>query len=126
MHTFNLSLLAGQLAVCQLDPNASIPNWATGDLLSITRTTTELSIVCEQENVPPEAKAERGWRCLRIEGPLDFTLVGVVASVANALADSDVALFVVSTFDTDYVLVKEEELSKAVESLRAAGHSVQT
>ncbi len=126
MHTFNLSLLAGQLAVCQLDPNASIPNWATGDLLSITRTTTELSIVCEQENVPPEAKAERGWRCLRIEGPLDFTLVGVVASVANALADSDVALFVVSTFDTDYVLVKEEELSNAVESLRAAGHSVQT
>jgi hypothetical protein len=90
----------------------------------VTRSDTELSVVCREEDVPAGASAERGWRALEVAGPLDFSLTGIVASLVSPLADAAVPIFVLSTFDTDYLLVREPDLPRAVEALRAAGHTV--
>ncbi|HZW03140.1 MAG TPA: ACT domain-containing protein [Anaerolineaceae bacterium] len=117
-----LTLLPEQLGVCRLPPDAEIPDWAwNGPVQSVTRTAEELSVVCAAAGVPDGVRAECGWRALKVEGPLDFSLVGVLASLAGTLAAVEVSIFVLSTFDTDYLLVKAESLETAVEALRAAG-----
>ncbi len=93
-------------------------------MLSITRTSDELSIVCSQENVPENVTSESGWRCLRVVGPLEFSMVGVIASLTGLLATANISVFVISTFDTDLVLVKQADLKAATKSLTAAGHVV--
>ena len=75
-----------------------------------------------EEAVPPEVRCERGWRCLRVEGPLDFSEIGVLASLSSVLATTGVSLFAISTFDTDYLLVGEADLERSVTALREAGH----
>src|SRR5438105_6081950 len=92
---------------------------------SSTRTVEELSVVCQQEMVPSGTQAEVGWRCLRVAGAMPFTLVGVLASLTGPVAAAGVGVFAVSTFDTDYLLVKEAEFPAAVAALRGAGHSVE-
>ena len=120
-----LFLLDELYAVVRLHPDAELPPWATiGHFWSVTRSDTELSIVCQEDDVPRDASAERGWCALEVAGPLDFSLTGVVASLLSPLADAAVPIFVLSTFDTDYVLVREPELPRAVEALRTAGHTV--
>ncbi len=120
-----LSLLLGHMSVCRLNPAAKIPDWAMASgFLSITRTDEELSIVCPEEAVPEDVRSEGGWRVLRLEGPFKFSEVGVLASVDGPLAEADVSVFAVSTYDTDYVLVKAEQLEDAVSALRARGHEV--
>lgn len=117
--------VAGQFAVCKLPPASAIPEWATaGDLFSITRTGDELSVVCRQELVPTGTHAEAGWRCLRVAGAMPFTLVGVLAALTVPVANAGVGVFAVSTFDTDYLLVKAERFEEAVAALRGAGHTV--
>ena len=120
--------LEGTFAVCRLAADAPLPAWAAvgpaGPFVSITRTADELSIVCRQGAVPEGIRCERGWRCLRIAGTLDFALAGVLASLLDPLAEARVAVFVVATFDTDYLLVKEDRLDLAVEVLRREGHVV--
>ena len=102
-----------------------IPDWAIeGGFFSVTRTGDELSVVCPEVVVPGDARSEGGWRALKLEGPFEFSEVGVLASVAAPLAEAGVGIFAVSTFDTDYVLVKEEQLSPAVAALRGRGHEV--
>jgi len=102
-----------------------VPSWAAGgQFVSITRTDSELSVVCGQEAVPKGVRCERGWRCLRVAGTLDFSLVGVLASLLNPLAEAGISVFVVSTFDTDYLLVKEDNLEAATEVLARRGHAV--
>ena len=120
----DLEPLPGRYAVCRLDPAARTPAWADGPFVSVTRTADELSVVCSEEAVPPEVRAERGWRCLRVAGKLDFALVGVLAGLAGPLAAAGVSVFVVSTFDTDYMLVQDRDLGRAVNVLRNAGHVV--
>jgi len=93
-------------------------------LFSITRSTDELSIVCRDEDVQAAAKVERGWRCLRVAGKLDFAIVGVLASVIDPLAEAGVPVFVVCSFDTDYLLIMERDFQRALGALRAAGHRV--
>lgn len=118
--------VAGSFAVCKLPTNAPLPPWATaGDLFSVTRTPDELSVVCRQEAVPAGVVCEKGWRCLRVAGPMPFTLVGVLASLTTPVARAGVGVFAFSTFDTDYLLAKEAEFRKAVAALRAAGHLVE-
>jgi hypothetical protein len=118
-----LLLLKGRFAVCRLERDAAVPPWASaGVFSSITRTPEELSIVCAEEVVPEGLKCERGWRCLRVAGTLDFSVVGVLAALVVPAAEAGVSIFAVSTFDTDYLLVKEKDLSAALEALRAAGH----
>jgi uncharacterized protein len=112
-------------AVVRLEPDADIPSWArTGHFWSVTRSDSELSVVCPQEQVPPDASAERGWCAFEVAGPLDFSLTGIVASLVTPLADEDIPLFVISTFETDYLLVREHDLHRSVAALTSAGHSV--
>jgi hypothetical protein len=123
--SYTLEVLAGRFAVARLDPHAVVPDWAVrGALSSITRTPDELSCVCEDAAVPGDIRAERGFRALRIQTTLDFGLVGIVASLTEPLARARVPVFVVSTHDTDYFLVKEEKLAQAARVLRAEGHTL--
>jgi hypothetical protein len=126
--TLALTLLemAGRFAVCKLPPTSAIPAWVTAsDVFSVTRTGDELSVVCRQELVPARTHAEVGWRCLRVAGAMPFTLVGVLASLTGPVASAGVGVFAVSTFDTDYLFVKEAEFPAAIAALRRAGHSVE-
>ncbi|MBL8795351.1 MAG: ACT domain-containing protein [Planctomycetia bacterium] len=93
-----------------------------GAVFSITRTPDELSIVCEESLVPEGVTCERSWRCLRVAGTMSFSMVGVLASLVQPLATAGVSAFAVSTFDTDYILVKETDLEKARQALREAQH----
>ncbi|HET7146648.1 MAG TPA: ACT domain-containing protein [Gaiellaceae bacterium] len=113
-------------AIVRLGPDAELPGWARGGhFWSVTRTESELSIVCAQDDVPDDESAERGWCALEVSGPpLDFSLTGVVASLVTPLADAAIPIFVLSTFETDYLLVRERDLEPAVEALTAAGHAV--
>jgi hypothetical protein len=112
-------------AVVRLEPDAPLPEWAMrGSFSSITRTDSELSIVCREDDVPDAASAERGWCAFEVAGPLDFSLTGVVASLVSPLAEEEIPLFVLSTFETDYLLVREHDLHRSVEALTNAGHSV--
>jgi len=125
MPTFTLEVLPGTFAICHLSATDPVPDWATGEFVSITRTPDELSVVCPQDDVPQGVRAERGWRCLRVAGQLDFSMVGVIASLTGVLAAANISVFVVSTFDTDYLFVKEGDLEAAVESLIEVGNIVQ-
>ena len=117
--------MTGMLAVCKLPNDASIPDWAVrGVFFSITRTDEELSVVCDQDVVPEGVRCDMGWRCLRVGGTLDFSVVGVLASLAGPLAGAAVSVFVLSTFDTDYLLVKEQDFERAVLELVRQGHSI--
>jgi hypothetical protein len=121
----SLSALDEPLADCRLDPRAWIPEWATScAFFSVTRTPDELSIVCHERAVPPGVACEPGWRALKLEGPFDFTLVGVLVAAAAPLADAGVSILAIATYDTDYVLVKEAELDRAASALRERGHRV--
>jgi hypothetical protein len=112
-------------AVVRLEPDAALPEWARGGAFwSITRSDSELSIVCRADDVPADASAERGWCAFEVAGPLDFSLTGVVASLVTPLAEEEIPLFVLSTFETDYLLVREHDLHRSVEALTSAGHSV--
>jgi uncharacterized protein len=119
-----LRLLPGMYAVCRLDASAAIPAWATAQpLFAITRTAQELSIVCQQTLVPQDVQQQAGWRVFEVEAPLDFALTGVLASLARPLADAGIPIFVLSTYDTDYLLVSQAKLEPAQAALRAAGHT---
>jgi hypothetical protein len=120
-----LCVLPGTYTVCRLDSGASVPEWAmTGDLFSVTRTADELSVVCEQSFVPEGVKCESEWRCLKVLGPLDFGLTGVLASLSAPLAEARISIFVISTYDTDYLMVKVGDLDRAIAALFQAGHVV--
>jgi hypothetical protein len=120
-----LTTLDDLYAIVRLDPDAAVPDWvAVGHFWSVTRSDSELSVVCRQNDVPAGASAERGWIAFELAGPLDFTLTGVVASLCSPLADARVPIFVLSTFETDYLLVREPDLTRSIEALREAGHEV--
>ena len=110
--------------MCRLAPEEPVPAALDESILSsVTRTPCELSIVC-QESAGLPGLVEPGWRCLVVEGTLEFDQVGILASLARPLAAAGVSIFVLSTYDTDYLLVKEEKLVLAIDNLRAAGHQV--
>ena len=120
-----LTVIAGIHAVARLPPDAPVPAWAAGGgFVSVTRTPYELSIVCEQARVPPDITFEGGWRALMVAGPLDFNLTGVLASLAAPLSAAAISIFAIATYDTDYLLVRARDLSRAVGVLRGAGHTV--
>ena len=115
----------GLYAICRLDGDAALPAWASrGRFVSITRTPDELSIVCEARSVPRGLRAKRGWRALAVQGPLDLRQTGILAALAGPLATVRISIFAVSTHDTDYVLIRDRDLQRAVRTLRGAGHKV--
>jgi len=125
MKPLTLELLPETYAICRLGAEEAVPAWATGGaFFSLTRTRAELSMVCAQGAVPEGVRCERGWRCLGVHGPLDFSLSGILASLADPLAAAGVSIFAVSTFDTDYLLLREADLTTGVEALQRAGHQV--
>ncbi|PLS82320.1 MAG: hypothetical protein CYG60_24730 [Actinobacteria bacterium] len=120
-----LKVLDGRMAVCRLSPDFEVPGWASAaGFFSVTRTADELSVVCPEGDVPDGVRSEGGWCVLQLEGPFEFSEVGVLASVVAPLAEAGVSIFALSTYDTDYVLVKEEGLDLAVSALRGRGHEV--
>ena len=125
MKTLSLALLPQKYAICQFHPDKHIPYWALlGNFVSLTRTHEELSIVCQQDNVPNDINAERGWRCVQVQGAFDFTVSGVPASLAIPLAEADISVLAIATYATDYLLVKEENVEQALQVLEQAGHSI--
>ena len=117
--------MEGRYAIAKFPCDAEIPAWAAGaTFFSVTRTLDELSVVTAEASVPAELDASRGWRMLKVHGPFTFDENGVVASLANPLARVGVGIFVISTFDTDYLLVQQEEIPVAVETLEHAGHRI--
>ncbi len=119
-----LRQIAGEYAVCRLPAGTAIPEWAGDAFSSVTRTADETSIVCRAAAVPAGIKAERGWQLLRVAGTLAFDQVGVIQTLATPLAAAGLSIFVVSTFDTDYLLVRAADLQAAEAALRAAGHLI--
>jgi hypothetical protein len=124
VNELDLQLLAGSYTVSRLSPSEPMPEWARGELLALIRTPDELTVVSIAESVPEQIRSETGWRVLRIVGQLDFSLVGILAALTGVLAQAGLAIFALSTFDTDYVLVRELELERAVRALESAGHRV--
>lgn len=126
MKKLDIEVAGEDYTVLRLPPDAPLPtvlDAATG-VVSVTRTDSELSIVCPVAAAPEAERSEPGWRLLTVRGPLEFTLTGIIANVAGALAAAGVALFALSTFDTDHLLVKRDDLDRAVAALREAGHQV--
>ena len=120
--SLTLRLLEGTCAVCRLPPDAPWPEWARGDLVSLTRTREELSVVCAESAVPEDVRREGNWCCLQVVGPLDFAAVGVVTSLVTPLSEAGISVFVLSTFDTDFLMVKNEDLTRALLALNQGGH----
>jgi uncharacterized protein len=117
------TLIDGHYAIVRLPPDEAIPSWAHGAFVSITRTSDELSIVCNEGDVP-DAVADRGWRCLKLAGPFNLDQTGIAAAFTSVLAEAGIAVFVIATYDTDYVLVRDAALEEASKALRAAGYTV--
>jgi uncharacterized protein len=120
-----LSVIDALFAIVKLSPDAAIPGWATsGGFFSVTRNSEELSLVVSETNVPATVEAARGWRMLKVHGPFAFNEVGILAALVNPLARIGVGIFAISTFDTDYLLVQQEEIPAAIEALQHAGHRI--
>jgi len=122
--SFNFVVHGELLAIARLAPDAAVPSWARGRFLNIARTPSELSIVCAQEQVPPQTVHERERIALGIQGVVAMTTVGVLAALCGALAAARVPVFVISTYDTDWILVTAERFASARAALEAAGHTV--
>lgn len=120
-----LSVLTGEFVVARLPPGAPLPGWAVqGDLWAVVGAPGEVSVVTAAENASADVQSERGWAALRLHGPFPFELTGILAAVLDPLRDAGVGIFALSTFDTDYVLVKAGQLDQALAALRDAGHWV--
>ena len=121
----SLKILPQRMAVCRFEPTAPLPDWM-GEVgfYSLTRTDEELAIVCPEARLAPGTTSETGWRCLKVQGLLDFSEIGIILSLTQPLAENSVSVFVISTFDTDYFMVKEKDLAKAIDALTAAGHEI--
>ncbi len=120
-----LSVLDGEFTVHRLGPSAPLPVVVAEDPFCwVGRTDDELSIVCRSSLAVDSLSRESGWSCLEVQGPLDFALTGVLAGIATVLADAGVSILALSTFETDYILVKREGLRDAVSALREAGYSI--
>jgi len=120
-----MKLIKEKYGVCRINPNELIPEWAqNSDFFSITKTCDELSIVCSQDAIPNDIKCEKDWKILKIEGPLDFSLVGILASISTILAQKGISIFAISTYDTDYILVKNKDIDNAIQALTTERYEV--
>jgi len=120
-----LIILRGVFTVVQIPPRSQIPKWVRGDgLFAIVNTPDEVSIVCEEQYVPKGVKFETGWKSLMVQGPLDFSLIGILADLSSVLAKAEISIFTLSTYNTDYILLKKNQLDEAVKALKQAGYEI--
>jgi len=125
MKAMSLTLLPGRLAICQCSPDESISELAArSQFFSITRTDEEISVVLPEEMVPAGWKAEKGWRCFKVLGSLNLQMTGVLASLTSCLADEGISVLAISTYHTDYLLVREGDREKARMKFEAKGYEV--
>ena len=112
--------------MCRLPAGSPLPPWISkaSAFLTVSRTPEELSITADQQAVPSEAKCERDYRPIRVRGTLPTNLVGILVAIADPLAAAGISIFAISTYDTDYVLVKAADLERAIAALEGAGHEV--
>ncbi|MGX9756862.1 ACT domain-containing protein [Clostridioides difficile] len=121
-----LKLFLEEYAVCRLNSNSKIPTWIdTKNFYSITKTDDELSVVCSNNNIPSDVKSEKEWRILKILGPLDFSLIGILSKISGLLADNKISIFAISTYDTDYILIKEKDIKNACKILNCNGYEIE-
>lgn len=121
-----LKLFAEEYAVCRLNNDSKIPAWIdTKNFYSITKTEDELSVVCSNNNIPSDVKSEKEWRILKILGPLDFSLIGILSKLSGLLAENKISIFAISTYDTDYILIKEKDIENACKILTCNGYEVE-
>lgn len=120
-----MELMEGLYGVCRLNRDEMLPEWAfQSSFYSITKTSDELSIVCSQDIIPKSIRCEKDWRILRIIGPLDFSLIGILSSISTILAKKGISIFAVSTYDTDYILVKDKQINIAIDALSAEKYEI--
>ncbi|HWT74570.1 MAG TPA: ACT domain-containing protein [Mobilitalea sp.] len=120
-----LSLLKDNYAVCRLEPGSLIPDYAyNSDFYSITGTRDELSVVCLSDAIPEDVTCEKDWSIIKVEGPLDFSLIGILAPICTILADKKISIFAISTYDTDYILVRKKDVAGAVKALTEEGYEI--
>ena len=125
MKSLSVITLPQRFAICRLSSNEPLPSFLShSQFFSVTRTSDELSVVLPEEMVPINWKADTGWRCLKVIGPLDFDLTGILASLVMPLCEAGISIFTISTYDTDYLLVREIDLKKATQALMKSGHAV--
>jgi hypothetical protein len=121
-----LSRYPETLAVVRLPPGADVPEWAeSASIFSITATATETSVVCAARSVPRKSRHQRPFTAFEVEGPLDFALTGVLSTLLQPLADAEISVFTLSTFDTDWILVPGDDADRAEEEWRRSGHTVE-
>lgn len=121
----SLSVMEKRLAACRFAPDAGVPEWAAqASFASVTRTAEELSIICDEDVVPVDVRCARDWRALKLEGPFDFALVGILASILQPLAREGISVLAVGTYDTDYVLIRAGQFERAIAVLAQAGHRI--
>jgi uncharacterized protein len=119
------SVLDEKFCVAKLPADAALTLPAQGgSLFAVARTPEELSIVCEEAQAPSGAEIERNWRALKVQGPLEFSLKGVLVSLLQPLAEAEISVFAVSTYNTDYLLVPQYHLANALKALELAGHRI--
>lgn len=123
MKTLTLQILPEKFAIWQLPPNAPLPKIDDSSFWSVTRTLEELSVVSIAEHAPSDAPKESGWRCIGVKGPLAFELTGILASLSAPLAKAGISIFAISSFNTDYLLVKANQLDLARTTLEQAGYT---
>ncbi|KAJ53035.1 hypothetical protein BD780_000409 [Clostridium tetanomorphum] len=120
-----IKLLKEKFGVCRLNKEDLIPDWVkNGDFFSITKTLDELSFVCLESSIPNDIKSEKDWRILKIEGPLDFSLIGILSSISTILANKRISIFAISTYDTDYILIKNKDINTAVDALSKENYEI--
>ena len=123
LNNLKFRVLKGLYSVCRLNNDAEISDWINkSEFYLITQTDCELSIVCFQENIPSAVKFEKDWKIITIDGKLDFSLIGIISKISSLLAENGISIFVISTFDTDYFMVKQENFDKTIELLKAIGN----
>src|SRR5579863_9090376 len=117
--------ISGSFVICRMPPASPVPPWGLeGRFLSVTSTADEVSIVCSSAQVPEGVQHEGGWACFKLIGPFPFGETGILASFIQPLSDRAIPIFAISTFDTDYVLVKENGVEAALHALHEAGHQL--
>ncbi len=125
MEKLKIRLLQGIYAVCQISNGEKVPSWIEEKgFFSVTKTEDEISVVMLQDKISKDIKAEKDWRILKVEGTLDFSLIGILAKISSVLAENQISIFVISTFNTDYILVKEEKIEKAMAVLNLEGYEI--
>ena len=120
-----LTILDDVFVVAQIPPGSKIPSWINPDLFSaVVNTSDEMSVVCDEKFVPDDVKSEPGWKLIMVQGPLDFSLIGILADLSSVLAQSEISIFALSTYNTDYILVKNDQLDEAIRALKQAGFEI--